>query len=106
MKKLLALIISGVVLIGCSAKVETVDYYYSHEAERNSVLEKCYNLSADEVSKDANCSNAAKAKARVEAVKEAAILDTQNQETIKQLKILDAKIANHNKQLGKNSASN
>lgn len=62
MKKLLALMISGVVLIGCSAKVETVDYYYAHEAERNSVLEKCNNLSLDEIAKDANCTNAAKAK--------------------------------------------
>lgn len=90
MKKLLALMISGIVLIGCSSKVETVDYYYAHETERNSVLEKCYNLSADEVSKDANCSNAEKAKARAIALQDAERLDVQIAKQKQQLEKLNS----------------
>lgn len=55
MKKLvISLALVAGVLTGCGDKIQTVDYYRTHESEMNSVRDKC----AHTQNKDENCANA------------------------------------------------
>jgi general secretion pathway protein G len=75
MRKIIIGFVAAFSLIGCQDKVQTVDYYLQHKNEIEPVLQKCYNMSPDAVSKDANCSNASKAKQQIEARRIAAKAD-------------------------------
>ena len=48
------------ILVGCNDEVQTVDWYKSHEKERQEMLTRCKNNSG-ELAKTPNCLNAQKA---------------------------------------------
>lgn len=58
----IGLIILFLSLLGCSEKVQTVEWYLEHREELEKVLKKCELKSPAEFLKDANCNNAQKAK--------------------------------------------
>lgn len=65
MKNLMIVSVIGLVLMGCTGEVKSVDYYMENESERSATLEKCATTQGSH--QDKNCMNAAEAKMKAKA---------------------------------------
>lgn len=94
MKKILLIsccIVIETGIIGCSPKVQTVDYYMQHESDIQTILNQCYNMSQDEIQKNANCTNAQKAKIRLQAQKDLDAINSKTKELQQQFDSMQSK---------------
>ena len=60
MKKLMLLVVAPLIIVACSEKVETIEFYEKNPEVGKTILEKCEVTQGSE--QDQNCINAKKAK--------------------------------------------
>jgi hypothetical protein len=65
MKKLLFTLITGMVLVGCSEKINSIDYYVAHEEEAEAEQIKCKKMEGKDIRTEPNCYNAMRAMSQI-----------------------------------------